>query len=69
MFWLQGRNYTMFHRFIQEYSFEYEYCILNNGALVMDKNGSILVSLNMKTNMILPLVQEMLEKKKRSLSI
>lgn len=63
-----GRNYAMFHRFIQEYSFEYEYCILNNGALVMDKNGSILVSLNMKTNMILPLVQEMLEKK-RSLSI
>ncbi|PQC30593.1 HAD family hydrolase [Enterococcus mundtii] len=32
-----GRNYAMFHRFIQEYSFEYEYCILNNGALVMDK--------------------------------
>ena len=58
-----GRNYAMFHRFIQEYSFEYEYCILNNVALVMDKNGSILVSLNMKTNMILPLVQEMLEKK------
>ncbi|PTO39189.1 hypothetical protein C6P52_06110, partial [Enterococcus mundtii] len=64
-----GRNYAMFHRFIQEYNVEYEYCILNNGALVMNKHGSILLSLTMKTNMILPIVQEILLKNKTIVNI
>lgn len=59
----------MFHRFIQEYNVEYEYCILNNGALVMNKHGSILLSLTMKTNMILPIVQEILLKNKTIVNI
>lgn len=57
-----GRNYVMFQKFIEEYPIEYEFCVLNNGALVLDKCNRVILNLNLKTADVLPIIGEMLEK-------
>lgn len=55
-----GRNYYMFKNVVDKYNLKYNYCILNNGALIFDQDNILLLNLNFKTEKIIDYILELL---------
>lgn len=58
-----GRSFFDFKKKVNEYNIDYDYCIINHGATVLDKNDNIMFNFPMDNDIITNIKKDMLLEK------